>query len=432
MDKLRPFQLVVLAIFAFSAVLGLIIFANYGGFGGSKEQIGVVTIWGTLPQEAVAERISVLAGDNEAYTEVSYVQRSESTFSSDLSNAIAAGAGPDLVIISQETLLTEQNKLQLISFSSIPQRTYLDTYLPLFELFLTAEGTYGVPFVLDPLVLYYNRSQLASANLVSPPGTWESLAGIVPILTARDATGAVGRSAIALGDYANIQNARAIISLLLLQAGTPITQHTTQGIRSVLQGEESFGSTPAESAINFYTQFADPAKNVYSWNRSLANSRQQFLSGDLAFYVGFASELPYLQTANPNLSFDMAPIPQPATSVNRTTYGVGYMFALPKQSINPAGAFSVATALSDSDSMNAVAKSLSMAPARRALLTVAAEDTFTPIYYAAALTARGWLSPTPSVTDGIFAGMIGNITSGRFDVTQAINAAEQSLNASLR
>lgn len=432
MDKLSPFQLILMAVFAGAAVLGLILFANFGDFGGKKENIGTVSIWGPLPKEVIENQLNELSSGSDAYAQVSYTQVPLDTFGVALSDAIASGASPDLALISQEQLLSETPKLQLISFASIPQRTYLDTYLPLFELFLTTEGTYGVPYVLDPLVLFYNRQTLASAGIVSPPQTWEGIAGLAPDLSVHEGVGTISRSTIALGEYTNIQNARAILSLLLLQSGTPITSKTTQGIRSALIGEKTFGQTPAESAINFYTQFADPSKTVYSWNRSLPNSREVFLAGDVAFYVGYASELPFLKAANPNLDFDMTNVPQPATATARSTYGLGYAFALPKQSLNPGGAYIVATALTDTEPMFASARAYSMAPARRNALQTTADDQYAPVFYPAALVARGWLSPAPSVTDGIFAGMISNITSGRLDATQALISAEQSFNATLR
>lgn len=432
MDKMRPFQLILLAVFGFSAVLGLILFANFGGFGGSKENIGAVTIWGSLPKVAMEERLTALSTGSDAYAGVVYVEIAPESFGSALSNAIASGAGPDLVLITQEQLTSESSKLQLVSFATIPQRTYLDSYLSLFELFLTPEGTYGVPYLVDPLVLYYNRPALASAGMATPPTTWEAISALVPTMTLRDGAGTISRSAIALGEYANIQNARGLMSLLFLQSGTPITEVTTQGIRSALVGEKSFGQTPAESALNFYTQFANPAKTVYSWNRSLPNSRQAFLAGDLAFYIGYASELPYLQEANPNLDFDMAGVPQPGNGTSQSTYALGYAFALPKQTVNPTGAFTVATALTEAVSMKAAAEKLSVAPARKNALTASAGDTFAPIIYQSALLSKAWLSPASSVTDGIFAGMISNVTSGRLDVTQALISAEQSFNASLR
>ena len=432
MEKLGTFQIILLAVFAFAAVTGLYLFANFGGFGGSKVQIGVVSIWGPLPQTAMQASLDALAlTDSEAYKNVSYSEKPVATFSAELADALAAGVGPDLVIMSQELLNAEQNKLQLISFDALPERTFLDAYLPLFELFLTPEGSYGVPLVLDPLILYYNRTSLSSAGITSPPVSWEAVSGFVPYLTERDAAGAIGKSTIALGDYTNVHSARAILSLFLLQAGSPVTETTAQGVRSALAGERAEGATPAESAVRFYTEFADPAKTVYSWNRSLEDSQQGFIAGDNALYLGFASELPYMQSANPNLDFDIARIPQPATALGRSTYGIGYAFAIPKQSKNPAGAFTVATAIANSPDVLTLADALSMIPAQRTLISYG-NGRFTSVYYPEGLTAKGWLSPAPSVTDGIFSGMIGNITSGRQDIPDAIHTADQSLNASLR
>ena len=389
-------------------------------------------IWGTLPQSAIQESLTTVSQGNETYKGVSYVEMPQQGFSTQLSDAIAAGEGPDMVLMSTEDVFSERNKLQLIAFSSIPQRAFIDSYLSLFELLLTTDGTYGVPLVADPLMLYYNRTLLSAGNIVDIPPAWEGVAALVPQLTVRDGAGVISRSAIALGEYTNVQNARAILSLLFLQSGTSITQTTTNGVRTTLQGEKNFGTTPAESAVNFYTQFADPAKTVYSWNRSLPNSRDNFVAGDSVMYVGFASELPYLSAANPNLNFDVVMVPQPATGNARTTYGVGYAFVLPKQSKNPTGAFTVATALTDTIPMASIAHSLSMSPARKNLLSSDPNDIFSPVIYSSALVAKGWLSPSPSITDGIFAGMIGNITSGRLDVTQALGTAAQSLDASLR
>lgn len=432
MDKLRPFHLIVLAIFGFSAILGLILFANFGGVGGNAQALGRVVIWGTLPQANMDAVLQTISANNDAYKEVSYLEVPAQNFSTRLSDALASGEGPDLALMPLEQVYAERNKLQIIAFSSIPQRTFIDSYLPLFELLLTSEGTYGVPFLADPLVLYYNRTILSSASIVNVPSVWEGVAGLAPTLTVRDNGGTISKSTIALGEYTNIENARAIVSLLLLQSGTPITEMTAQGARAALQGEKNFGSTPAESAVSFYTQFADPAKTVYSWNRSFSNSRQAFISGDVAFYIGFASELSYIRSANPNLSFDIAQVPQPASATARTTYGQGYVFVLPKQAQNSQGAFIVANDFTANAPMQSAANAFYMAPARKALLSTSPNSTYEPIIYASALTARSWLSPSPVVTDGIFAGMIGNITSGRLDVSQALNAAQQSLDASIR
>lgn len=429
MENIKPFQLILLAVFGVAAVAGLYLFATYTGFGGAKENVGPVVVWGVLPMDSVRPALDEMVSESQAYADVTYFEKNPATFSAELADGLASGSGPDLVLISHESLNAEANKLQLITFDTIPERAFIDTYLPLFDVFLTSEGTYGIPVAVDPLLLFYNRTQFASAGIVSPPSSWEALTGLVPSLTRRDDVGAVSRSAIALGDYANVHNARAILSLLLLQAGSPITSETPQGLRSALVGDSTFGATPAQSAVRFYTEFADPSKTVYSWNRSLPHSRQAFIAGDASMYLGFASELPFLRAANPNLDFDIARIPQLATATTRVNYGVGYALAIPKQSKNPTGAYSTALALAGKTQL--IATNASMAPALRVLIPGGTSKD-TSIYYPEALVAKAWLSPSPSVTDGIFSGMIVNITSGRQDVPEAVHAADQSLNASLR
>ncbi|MCD5396682.1 MAG: hypothetical protein LRZ98_00730 [Candidatus Pacebacteria bacterium] len=43
----------------------------------------------------------------------------------------------------------------------------------------------------------------------------------------------------------------------------------------------------------------------------MPNSRDVFLSGKLATYFGFSSELRGLRLKNPNLNFDIAMVPNP-------------------------------------------------------------------------------------------------------------------------
>ncbi|MDB5245362.1 MAG: protein of unknown function with transrane region [Parcubacteria group bacterium] len=421
----------MLAAFAFLAVIGLVLFANFGGFSGNSSSVGAVTIWGTLPQSAVSTSIDSLKAANQQFKSIIYVQKQSGTFDADLAEALASGTGPDLILISQEQLTNEQNKLSVIPFATISQRDYINTYLPVTELFLSSSGTYGIPFVVDPLVLYYNRTSLSNAGVASVPTSWEAITGLAERMTVRQA-GSVTSSVVPFGAYENVENARAILSLLFLQAGNPIVSVGTQGLHAGLSdaGNGSFGASPAVSAINFYTQFADPAKTVYTWNRALPSARQAFLSGDLAFYPGFASELPTLQAGNPNLDFDMAAIPQPQTAATKLTFARAYAFAVPKASKNASGAVAVAQALASPTYSAKAAAVLSMAPAARAALTPSATDRFQPVYFPQALVAKGWLSPLPSVTDQIFSTMIGDITSGRKDNGTALTAADQAINAS--
>ena len=433
-SKIHVFQVVLIGVFVVLALVGVFLFMNYGGPGGGSTVVGEVEIWGTLPGEGVGEGLTELSRGHREYLGVTYIEKTPETFDLELAEALASGTGPVLILISQEELMSQKNKLELISYETISEREYLDAYLPIFELFMSGEGVYGIPVAVDPLVLFYNTTMLEAAGVAEPPATWEAISGLVSVLTRKLPDQTITRSAIALGEYENVTHARGIVSTLLMQSGNVITRVADTGdVRSVLAAGAGgiYGITPAESAMNFYTQYANPSKTVYSWNRSLLPSRQAFLAGDVALYLGYASEVDFLSAGNPNLEFDMARMPQPQTADTRITYGKGYVLALPKASKNPDGALRVAFALSDSRVARVIAEALSMAPAVSKELSAKSTDRYAPIFYPDALIARGWLSPSPRVTDTIFGTMIGNITSGRREISDALSAADQALDAAI-
>jgi multiple sugar transport system substrate-binding protein len=434
MQELKPFQIIIMAAFGLIALVGLFLFANFKGFNSGVTPVGKVTIWGTLPERSMQDTIMSLRNANGELESTVYYEYPLETFDRDLADAIAAGRGPDMILISQEQLAGVEDKIQLLENQTTSTRTFRDTYLPEAELFLAGKGAYGIPFLLDPLVLYYNRAHLTAAGAATPPATWEAVAGLSPALTRLDQVGGVSRSGIALGTYENVENARAILSLLFMQAGYSISERTSDGTRSTLSRQvgRSFGVEPAVSAANYYLQFANPAKTSYTWNRAFPSARQAFLAGDVSLYPGFASEEPLISGGNPNLDFDMAAIPQPGATQSRITYGRLYAFAIPKASQNSNGAFRVAMALTRGNTLPLFARSLSMAPAQRALLIPEQGNIFEPVYYPQALMARGWLSPSPTDTDALFATMVSSITSGRQDATSAITSLDQALSASLR
>ncbi|MEK7510914.1 MAG: extracellular solute-binding protein [Patescibacteria group bacterium] len=428
MSNLRPFQVIILAVFGLAALIGLVVFASFQGFGRTDKDVGSVTIWGTLPQRDLEVAMNEFKRLHKEYALVTYVERPAATFDTDIANAIASGTGPDLILLQQEHLAAERARLSVIPFSSISERDYRDVYLPAFSIFLTADGSYGIPLLVDPIVLYYNKDALASAGVATPPRTWEAVTGLTPTLTRSTDAGTITRSAIALGGYDNVMNAHAIISLLFFQSG----QSIVEGGRAALsRGGESYGVSTAESALNFYSDFANPSKTTYTWNRSLPTSRLMFATGDLVFYLGFASERDAIVATNPNLAFDMAAVPQPGTASTRSTYGRIYALAVPKASKNPNGAYEVALALTQSDVLPLIARGAGMAPGVRSLLIPATTDLYEPVYYPEALVARGWLSPAPATLDAIFAAMIGNVTSGRMNTKEALTTADQALTAAL-
>ncbi len=433
--KLSLFQTILLGVFGFSALAGLFVFATYSSTGGGADTIGPVVIWGTLPKEGMQSAITALAQSSEEFKEVSYVQKNPATLSSDIAIAIATGASPDLILASQEELHSLKKFIISIPLETLSINLFRNTFLDEGKLFSASGGVghYGIPFLVDPLVLFSNTSILSSNGIARPPTTWEALIGLVPNIAVLTPAQQITRGLIALGTYDNVNNARGILSTLFLQQGIPMSLYSTNGNLVADLGEGSSKNSSSGSAVlGFYTQFADPSKVSYTWNTSLSNSTQMFLAGDLALYLGYVSEARYLQAANPNLNFNVTPVPQSALAQAKSVYGLVYAFMIPHGAKNTNGAYQTALLFANSSAQVAAAAATGLAPATlNELAKVPPSDPIAAVSYPAALYSRGWLSPTSIDVDRVFSGMIGNVISGRSKPDTALTDAKRSLNALL-
>ncbi len=432
--KMSVFQVVLMGLFAAGAMFGIFVFATYSGGGSSDaDAVGKVVIWGTLPKEGVQDALRELQRTNKSFESVSYVEKNADTLPSDLASAIAVGGGPDLLLASQEHVIALSKFIVPITTETLPPNTFANTFVDGGSVFTVGAGSgyYGMPLLVDPLILFWNDDILASNGITKPPSTWEALVGFVPTLAVLTPSKQITRSAIALGTYSNIENARGILSALFLQTGVPITSYEQTGIKANL-GESGTGAGSGRAVLNFYTQFADPAKISYTWNSSLPNSRQMFQTGDLALYLGYASEARSLAALNPNLNFKVTTLPQPGTAKLKTTYGQLYGLMISRGSKNAIGAFKVMAKLTSAPEQGKIAGYTGLAPAVRTALTTLPADPAASVAYTSALYTRGWLSPAPVLTDPVFSSMIGNVMTGRISPESALNRAAASLSSLLR
>lgn len=431
--KASFFQAILIGVFGLSALVGLFVFATYTNSGGGKDSIGSVVIWGALPKDGMQETLITIAKTNADFKNVSYVQKDPDTLPSDLAAAIATGEAPDLVLSSHEYLHALKKFITPIPHKTLSRNVFTNAFIEGAEVFSTSDGYYGIPFLIDPLVLFWNRSILSNSGIAKPPATWESLTGLVPNVAILTPTRQITRSLVALGAYDNVHNARGILSLLFLQTGVPLSSYSANGVFGADLGmSASSGTPPGKAVLNFYTQFADPSKVSYSWNASLSDSRQTFLSGDLAFYFGYVSEANYLRSANSNLNFNVAYIPQPANATIKRAYGLIYAFMIPRGAKNPAGAYKIAVLFSNSDEQSAASSATGLAPVSLNTLAVAPADPISVIAYAEALYTKGWMSPVPADTDSVFSSMIEGVISGRSSLDTALSSAERTLGSLLQ
>lgn len=425
MKKLSTFEIVLIIIFIALALLAALIFSQIipvGSKGKSNVAVGNVTLWSTWSSQDLQSLIGVFNQNNQTFT-LTYKQKNPATFNNDLLEALASGTGPDLVILPQQSIIGLDRRLFHIPFTTFPQATYLNTYIQGGSIFLAPDGIIGFPMTVDPLIMYYNRNMLDAANIPIPPSTWDELTADVPLITRKDASGNFTRSAVAFGTFANVLHAKDIIATLLLQAGNPIvirntpTQISPRRFITSLEGSSGSSSNSIETILNFYTQFSDPLKSdTYSWNNTFSSDRDAFIHEDLAFYFGSASELPIIASKNPNLNFNVAPVPQQKNTKLPITFGTVQAVAMMKTSHNPATALVAAQLLSSKDFLlnliPIMQQSVPIAPARRDMISTIPPTLWGSVFYTSAFRAQGWLDPGEDQSNAIFKTLFDDIARG--------------------
>ncbi len=427
------FQTIFIGTLVAALVVAVLIFSGVLPFGKkSANPVGVtgnLTMWGTVQKGYFSGLLEQMAKQNPGL-KVSYIEKSQETFDSELINALASGVGPDLILLPQDLLMRHSDKLFLIPYDAYPQRQFTDTFIQEGNLFMTPEGILGLPLFVDPMVMYYNRDNIESAGQVNPPRTWKEVADLVPKLTIRDSKGKVLRSTIAFGDFDNIPHAKELLATLLLQTGNPLVTRTGNEYRSTLNVAPN--GTQTLPAFDFFTSFAIQSDPLYSWNKTLPTPETMFLAGDVSLYLGFASELFSLRNKNPNLNYDVARMPQIAITDTQITYGKLYGVASLKSSKNLRAAYVVSTIMVGPEFVNTLANGLALPPARRDLLLQKPSNPYATIFYDSALMARAWQDPNPEETKAIFKSLVANTLSGRMQLSSAIVDAQDRIDQLLK
>ena len=402
--------------------------APTGGTGGQ------VVWWGTLPLDTIQPVISALNESHQDEFTLEYVEKNPRSLELEFIEALASGQGPDLILLPDDLLLKQADKLYPIPYETFSRGLFQDTFARGAELYLGPEGILGLPLYVDPLVMYYNRDLISGAALPKPPGTWGEVGLAVPLLRQTDAGGNILQSPIGLGEFSNLLQAKDLLALLMLQAGTPIIDRNEAGQPEVvLQNNFGFTKQPAAEAVAFFNRFADPSNTLYSWNTALPEARELFARGQLALYLGYASEFDILRRQNPLLDFEVALVPQRESGLKNLTLGRFPAVSIVKNSQNLATAFQVAYYLAGAEFVTPLIEAIKLPPARLDLLGAPpARDARQTNFFKAAVMATTWLDPDPAKTREIFKRLVDTTQVGTVEITKALNQAHLELEALLR
>ena len=357
-----------------------------------------------------------------------------------LLNAMAEDKGPDIFSLPNTALNKYQTKLAPLPDSitmayPVVQGTIQKTVVP--ELRTTASLSvqqlkdkfvdvvshdvilndgkiYGLPLSVDTLALYYNKDLFNNAGISQAPAYWNNdLIQDVKKLTVQDPKKGLIQSGIALGGSTNISRFSDILSVLMMQNGTDMME----GGQVLFNVQPAFAKNtdyqPGLKALQFYTDFANPAKESYSWSKDQPNSLDMFISGNLAMMLDYSYDLQTIKAQAPKLNFSIAPLPQiegnPPTNINFANYWVEVV-AKKSQHINEAWDFiQFAT---QAEQAKTYLDRTKRPTALRSLVDSEKTDDTIGVFAAQVLTAKSWyLGKNESAAEDAFQGMIDTVNS---------------------
>lgn len=396
---------------------------------------------------------------NKNIVGITYRKLQADTYRSDLIEAMASGKGPDIFLIHNDWLPGFQDKIVAApsDASIMNEQRYRENMADVaISDFVSSGAIWAAPLSVDSLGLYYNKDLFNKAGITSPPKTWDEFMEDVKLLTKVDSDGNILQSGVALGTAYNINRSTDILTMLMMQSGT---QMSDEGMRA------TFGSSNGKSALDFYTQFANIKSPVYCWNQSNAvhYSIDSFAEGTAAMMFNYSWHIDTVRSKAPKLNFAVAKIPQFSddSPVNYANYWALAVAANKEPSV-PSGSAKVsnetrvkeawklitymtmkpngtAVAQSGSTSIGNVVNSgfdpassylnaVKAPAARRDLIESQKTDPdFGPFAWGN-LIAKSWKQADPESYEGILADMINQVNTGQADSGTAIGSAQAKIN----
>jgi len=172
---------------------------------------------------------------------------------------------------------------------------------------------YGLPLSLDTMVLYFNRDLLDKAGIATPAKYWTDLQAQIPKLRKLDSNGEILVAGAPVGTAMNVAGYFDILSLLMMQLKTVMISDDGQvEIAKTPRelSEQGISMPPGVNALEFYTSFADPSLESFTWSEKMPGSFEAFITGRSAYFLGYSFHRPLIQARAPKLNFEVAPMLQ--------------------------------------------------------------------------------------------------------------------------
>ena len=297
----------------------------------------------------------------------------------------------------------------------------------------TQNRIFGIPMSVDTLALFYNKDILDAAGIPQPPRTWQDFTDDVIALTKYDVNGNVAQSGAAIGTGENIERSADIISLLMMQSQTKMTN--TRGSATFAETTLIDGQRvqPASGALSFYTEFSNPTKTSYTWDQSFANSFDAFAAGQTAFFFGYSYHAPLLEARSSKLNYAVSHMPQIndefESSVNYANF---WLETVSKQSDNSDWAWDFIQFATKEKNVKSFLDETNKPTALRGLVLEQQDDSDVSVFADQVLSARAWYNGTDTTAaERALEDMIDSVVDRTNLVGEALDIAQQQVNQTL-
>lgn len=341
-------------------------------------------------------------------------------------DALASGHGPDIWMIQNTWLPKHKDKLAPLDQNdknlNYKLFNFRQDFVDVAQTDLVDNGQiYALPLYIDTLALYYNKDLLNSAGISQAPKIWDEFNETVEVLTKKDSRGNIEKAGAAMGLARNINRSTDILMLLMIQSGA---QMVDRDLKQATFARTVEFQPVGEVALEYYTDFADPLKSVYTWNNNLFYSIDSFVTERTAMMFNYSHHIQTIRAKSPRLNFGVALMPQPKNASVRVDYANYFAPAVSAASKNKDAAWKFLVYLASREgSLAYLNKSLRPA-ARRDLIEFQKTDPDLGVYSKQALSARSWYQVDPAAIEKIFADMIEDVVFRRATAPEALRAGQ--------
>ncbi|MBU0647547.1 extracellular solute-binding protein [Patescibacteria group bacterium] len=388
-----------------------------------------LTIWRLFDDREVLEPIIETYADiwkaktnttiNITYKKVDYENYEER-----LIKALAAGKGPDIFQIHNDWLPEYWEIISPIPGEIMTTEQYHEKFVEVaYEDFFYQDSVYAIPFSVDTLALFYNPRILEDYLFFSPPTTWEQFIEQSQTVTEIN-NGIIDQSGASLGTAGNINRATDILYALMLQNDTLMTSPDRTSASFALPTKTSTGENfyPGQSSLDFYTSFANPNHENYTWSPNLVGSIEAFEKGLVAMTINYSYQIPTIDKfKDPDLSYKVANLPQIYTTDDPVSYANYWGETVSVQSQNAAWAWDFLNYIVDNQSYNTRTGSPTS-------LRQKAKDSASTFNHQA-FYAKSFYKIDAARVDEVIYNMINDVTENSIPSEEAINKAQNDVTA---